>query len=224
MATVAQLRTRLQSLIQDSSFEDSVILGFFNEALSRVAAGIRMPDGSISPPLPDLFTSANVSALTSANSVAMPADFHRNLVFVYSTNNDDRLEMRDNIFGILNSDPGMDEIGGIDWVSRKGNTLYYVRRPSTTDVLTLRYYKKPTDLSTDSTIPSSLPDHLHYALLVNYAAMNIFEQLDRNAKKPTGRNIFYNQEFLKAMLDLVGWIGEPEAEPKNVLLAMEDDF
>lgn len=220
MATLAQLRTRLKQVVQDGSFTDALILSLFNEGQSRIAAGIQLPDGSLSPPLPDLLTSANVTATTTASSVAMPADFQRNLFFVYSTLNDDRVCERDNIIPMLKADPAFTESGQIDFYTRRGGTLYYYQRPTSADTLVLRYYKKPTDLSTDASTPSALPEHLHYALLVNYAASTMFDMLERNSEKR--KKNFYEVEFIKAMVDLARFVGEPEAEPENVVLDVED--
>lgn len=223
MATKAQLVTRLKTVIQDGSFSDTLLLSILNEGVSRITGGIRLPDGSLSPPMPDLFKTTTVTATTTQNYVALPADFQRNLFWVYSTAANAMIPFKDDMIELLRGDNNLDDTGAISLCVRKGNSLYYWPTPSTNDTLRVYYYRTPVDMTTDTTTPDGIPAHLQYPLLVNYAAKELFSQmLDRNAAKNRGQ--FHEIEFFKAMQDLVDYVGLPEAVPKNFNVDMTGDF
>ena len=215
MATKAQLITRIRQLVQDMSVSDDTLLSFVNEGYAMIAAGMLMPDGGISPPLPDLLTSGSVAAVSTTYVKDLPATYLRDVVGVYSLANDGNLVRLDTFMQMQKKFPDMDEEGSITYFAIKGTKIYY--QPSANDTLTVWYHQKTTDLSGDSDTPAALPAYLHYSLLANYVAREVFKILGNGDKAG-----FYDQEFFKAMAELVRYIGPVEAGPQNVPL--DDDY
>ena len=78
MATLSALTTAIHSVIQDDSYTD--LTDRINEAVNSIAGGIRIPDGTTSPPLPDLYTSATIPTTVNAYT-DLPSNYQRGLFY-----------------------------------------------------------------------------------------------------------------------------------------------
>lgn len=65
-----------QGVLQDSSYYAGITTRI-NDVVTAIAAGIRMPSGIISPPLPDLFDTDTVTTSTTLPYVTLPTDYQR---------------------------------------------------------------------------------------------------------------------------------------------------
>jgi hypothetical protein len=217
MATLAQLTSAIESVIQDDSYED--LTDRINDAISSIAGGIRMPNGETSPPLPDLYTTATVA--TTANAYAdLPADYQRRVFYVVDSRGDRILPMDGGgYYGFmlfLNHcfKKDLTETGSVTKVCIKGRKLYYQGIPTASKDLTVMYYKVPDTLVGNSDEHEGIPDHLQKRLVKHYVCKEIFgEGLEDGAEaRGVGTN-YHTNKFFEAMIDLIDFIGI-DAEPE----------
>jgi len=221
MTTKADLVEFVSDIIQDSSYSDATILKYLNRGIRQIAGGVFLtyPDRTqvFSSALPNLLTSDTVS--TDANPyVSLPTDFGRGLVAVASASADTLVTISESFAEFLDYYPTLDLSANVTMVAVRGTRLYYQGIPSASDTLTLHYYSTPTDLSLDADTPSCLPSHLHEELLVNYAAMKIYDQLEDGIDGAKVNTESYARRFNQAMLDLEASI---EDAPRPVTFASE---
>lgn len=92
--------------------------------------------------------------------------------------------------------------------------LHYVRTPSAAESLRLHYYKLPTALSGDTSIPLEIPAHLQKPLLVGYACREIFMEVYEDEDNPTvGR---YVALYDRALNDLKTYLGPYAKAPVSI--------
>jgi len=217
MATLTQLTAAIQSIIQDDSYTDLTIR--INDAVNNIAGGIRMPDGTTSPPLPDLYSTAIVSTTTDAYA-DLPADYQRGLFYVVDSSGD----------RILPPDGGnyysfmlflnhcfkrdLTETGSVTSVCVKGKKLYYQGIPSDAEDLHVSYYRKPTEMVDNTDEPDGIPDHLQFRLIKHYVCKEIFgEGLEDGAEAHGVGTRYHTDKFYEAMIDLIDFVGV-DAEPE----------
>ena len=83
--TLTQLRESIREVLQDSSYTDVTLTSKINSAIQKIAAGVRLSNGQISPPLPDLYAYGTVTTSTSLPYVSLPATYQRNVFMVYDS-------------------------------------------------------------------------------------------------------------------------------------------
>jgi len=206
MATQQQLIARVDRIIQDDSFTDSDILEFLNEGYRKIAYGIRMPEGGITSPLPALVTTGTVTALTDSSSVALPADYCRELFHVVNTANNMPVTILENLDVFLRSYPAEDVVSSVYVVAVSGGTLKYQGIPTAEEDLTLYYYKTATEMEDATDTPSALPEHLHMDLLSNYAGWQILELIHDGMDGPTPATLSRKNAFFEALINLNEYI------------------
>ena len=79
------LTNAIQEILQDSAYSNTKVESLINNAVTAIAAGIRMPDGSVSPPLPDLFTISTVTTVLGLAYASLPVNYQRGLTYVYDS-------------------------------------------------------------------------------------------------------------------------------------------
>jgi len=217
MATLLKLTSAIQSIIQDDSYTD--MTDRINDAVNNIAGGVRMPNGGISPPLPDLYSTTTIQTTSDAYA-DLPADYQRNLFYVV-----DSLGNR-----ILPPDGGnyysfmlflnhcykrdLTETGCVTSVCIKGKKLYYQGIPSAVENLFVSYYRKPVEVVSNTDEPDYIPDHLQVRLIKHYVCKEIFgEGLEDGAEAHGVGTRYHTDKFYEAMIDLVDFVGidtEPE--------------
>ena len=220
MPTLETLRTQIKKIIKDPEYHvDSDLNLLINQLIMKIAAGIRMPDGSVSPPLPDLYTSEDIET-TTLPYVAMPSTFHnrqKSLVRVADSNGTKILSPDGGDYGsfqLFLNRTTLAQTGSVFMCAVKGNNLYYQGIPASAQTLTLHFYRKPVDLTTGTEEPDGLPDHLALPLIKHGVCMEIFGEglEDGEDNKGTGMK-YHTAKFYEAMSDLVEFVGydlEPE--------------
>jgi len=83
-ATLSSVIDAIDEILQDSAYSDKLV-NKINEALQHIAGGIRMPNGDVSPPLPDLFTCGTVSTSTNMPYISLPDNYQRQITLVHET-------------------------------------------------------------------------------------------------------------------------------------------
>ena len=161
MPTKYQLITLVQNMLQDSSFAGATVLEYLNRGQLEVAGGILFPPmdgipqqlvGTLTPPLPDLMDSDTVSTSTSYAYVSMPTDYQRNMFFATSDASDGRVNITENWLKFKKKWPMLDQDGSVSDIIVKGRLLYYQGIPSSSDTLTLEFYRKPSPVGTVQTL------------------------------------------------------------------------
>lgn len=222
MATAEELVDYVSDIIQDTSYSDATILGFINRGIRQIAGGIFIPypDGTqvFSSPLPNLLTSDTVTTSTTNPYVDLPDDFGRGLLAVSSAATDTIVTIVESFAEFLNLFPTLDLSSSVTSVAIRGTRIYYQGIPTSADMLTLHYYSKPTALSDDDDEPDCLPTHLHEELLVNYAAMKIYDQIEDGIDGAKVNTTSYTARFNKAMLEMEMSI---EDMPNSIQFASE---
>jgi len=217
MATLASLTASIISVIQDTSYTD--LTDRINDAISSICGGVRMPDGTISPPLPELMNTDTV-ATTDEAYADLPTDYQRNLFYVVDSSSERILSMDGggyySFMLFLNHcyKKDLTETGSVTKVCVRGKKLYYQGIPDESEDLTVMYYKLPTELSVTTDEVDGIPDHLQTRLIKHYVCKEIFgEGLEDGAEAHGTGTKYHTEKFYDAMTDLADFIGV-DAEPE----------
>ena len=213
MATLTKIVSAINKIVDDMAYTDDMVIDLINNALLNIAAGIRMPDGHITNPLPELYTYSTVAS-GSLQYVALPTDYHR-LVFnildetlytIPPVQGGDYYSFKLFLKTLTYAD--MSEVGSIHHVCIKGSKLYYQGIPNSPTILGLHYYKKPDILSLDGDEPSCLPGHLQLDLLKHYVCKEIYGEKLEDGVDNAGVGVKYHtNKFFESMTNLIDFIG-----------------
>lgn len=215
METLSTLTDAINDIIQDDAYLAKYTKKI-NEAVNSIAAGIIMPNRSISPPLPDLVDYDTVITSTQAY-VSLPSDYQRNVFLVCDSSGNRISPTSDGNYYAYNlflrglSDLRLEEKGQVYCVAIKGTRLYYQGIPATPETIGLHFYRKPTDMALDGDSPDGIPEHLQMKLIKSYVCKGIYgEHLeDGQDNMGTGYKI-HNSIFNEAMAELCAFIGIDE--------------
>ena len=223
MATFAELKVSISTITQKSATVEKLDTRI-NDAVSIIAAGVRMPNGQISPPLPDLYSSGTVSTATDAAFKSLPATYQRHVFYVVDSNGDelrppsggDYYSFRLFLNRITKKD--LSGSGSIIHVAVKGSSLYYQGIPTASEDLTVHFYRLPVDMDEDDDTPDGIPDHLSSRLIKHFVSAEIFgaEYFGEDIQKDTLRNtriVYHEREFYRAMQELIDFVGDADVEP-----------
>jgi len=219
--TLSYLIEAIDGIIQDSAFDAVKITKRLNLMQSRIAGGIKMPDGSMSPSLPDLYKYGTVTTLTTAAYVSLPSDYQRNAFKILDSSGNKIAPPRGGDYYAFNLflkqvyDLTLSAVGAITKVAIKGRKLYYQGIPATAETLGIHYYRKPTDMELDDDCPDGIPtEDLQYRLLVHGVCADIFGVAIEDGQDNAGVGVKYHTgKFMEAMFELVQFIGE-DSEPQ----------
>jgi len=214
MPTSTELIQDVKDAVLGASFSNATILRALNKGISRVAGMVL---------LPDLETSNTVTTGT-ANYQAFPVDFHREIQAVYDHTTETKIKIYDSFLEFLNRYPGLGETGSsVSAVSKRASRLYYQPIPDSAETLTVYYYRKPTAMvepstppdEDDQTTPDGIPDHLAVDLLVSFAAMDLWRNIEQDENNQPNVEK-YAALFRMALMELREFVGEDEGEPDYI--------
>lgn len=201
MATFSDLKDRVDTLVDDSDME-SLSGGFLNQGVSEIAGGMQSSLlDVITPPLPDLFIIGTVETSITDAFVAMPTNFHRGLQLVVSSSGSE-IDIAHSLIEFTETYPLLDRSGSISEAVEHGGQLYYQGIPTVSETITLHYYRKPVDMSSDSDTPDGIPEHLQVSLLVNFAAWKAYEHLEDGMEGEIPNTIKFKTAFFESMKTL----------------------
>lgn len=211
----ADLVSAVSEVVQDTSWTSAKILAILNRGLLEIAGGGNRNWGlPLCGPLPDLLTSGTIATDTNNNVslTSLTTAYHRDLFRVTDASGN-KIKIYQSFMKFMDDYQGLTKNGTVEAVALKGNTLYYQGVPSAAQTLTLWYYMTPTPLTTEASTPSCLPDWLHYRLLVNYAAMEIFSKIEDGIDGAKVNTAYHTNEYQLALTDLHRFIGTADKEP-----------
>ena len=226
MATLDALRSRIKRMVgHEIPHKATQLTAFCNEAVDNIAAGIRMPNGDISAPLPDLQDTDTVETATDAAYKSLPDDYMRGLYLVADSSGNTIASPRGGDYYAFKLfmkhhaiEKDLSEAGSVHHVVVKGSNLYYQGIPTASTALTVWFYRTPTAMSKTSDTPDGIPDHLQSRLICHHACKEILGELLHRTKDENDLKVlllgksYHKKEFIEAMLDLVDFIGI-DAEP-----------
>lgn len=202
-----------QGVLQDSSYY-SAITTWINHAVTAIAAGIRMPNGEVSPPLPDLIDTDTVNTATDAAYKSLPDDYQRNVFMVSDENGNQIIPPRGGdyksfaLFMRQVDLKDLSESGDVYIAVTKGSRLYYQGIPSEAKALTVHFYRIPTDMSEDDDTVDGLPDHLAKHLIKHWVCKEIFgEGLEDSDRSRQAGVKYHTAKFFEVMTDLIDFVG-----------------
>lgn len=181
-----EIRTELENLIQDSSFDSDTLNSYINQAILYTGANVDIPElkgiDTVDTVLSQAYTT--LSGLTGGFSgkLRRVKDSEKNHIPIAS-----------DLGLIMDTYPLMAEEGDVEVVALEGNTLWYQKIPAVAMTLTCLYFRDPATLSADTEIPSDFPTHLHRQLFVHGSAWMIYDQIedDEEDKKVNTRGQFW---------------------------------
>lgn len=208
MTTFSDLIDRADTIIDDASLTSS-LGAFINQGVSEIAGGwpslldgINNPiPNSLTPPLPELFTIGTVNTSLTDAFVSMPDNFHRDLQLVVSATGSE-IDIAHSFIELTETYPLLDRSGNISETAEHGRKLYYQGIPSTSESLTLHYYRKPVDMEANDDTPDGIPEHLQISLLVNFAAWKAYELLEDGIEGEIPNTLKFKNSFFEAMRTL----------------------
>lgn len=212
--TLSSLIAAIQDILQDSAYTTTKIAELINDAVNSIAAGIRMPNGQISPPLPDLFAQTTVTTSTTLPYVSLPVNYQRKVMNIYDSSGcriappsgGDYYAFA--LFLKRVNNFNLTEAGSVYRVCVKGSKLYYQGIPSAATTLGVHYYKKPTPMVTATDEPDGIPEHLQLRLIKHHVCKEIFGEAIEDGQDNAGIGTKYHTaKFFEAMTDLVDFIG-----------------
>ncbi len=200
MATYSEIRTKIKNIVQDSRYTQ-IINDTINQGQLEIAGGMNSALGTwLTPPLPELLVIDTISTATDAAYVAMPDNFQRDLQFVVSANGNE-IEIKNSFNDFVETYPLLDQSGTISACCEFGRNFYYQGIPTTSEEVTIHYYREPTDMSASDDEPDGIPKHLQIPLLVNYVVWKIFDLLTvKESSNEKDYQIILDQFYRKMLI------------------------
>lgn len=201
MVAFSELISRVDKIVADTDYTD-LIGDFINQGVLEIAGGMQSTLGEHrTPPLSKLFTIDTIDTDTTLAYIDLPSTYHRDLQFIVNGKGFS-VSIPNSFLSFSESYPLMDRTGDVYEALENGGKLYYQGIPSTADTLTLHFYRFPIDMEDDDDTPDGIPEHLQIALLVNFAAWKIFDQIEDgldDAKINTNHHIELFQHALRTL-------------------------
>ena len=174
-----------QDIIRDDSITAAWLLERANMCLYDIA-GIFL--------IPGLATDANVNALSTANNVPMPTNYHHDLYSATTTTYPNGLRLAPNLKDILVFEDH-EEVGPVNTIAVDFRTLHYRPVPEADEAISAYYYQKPKEVVAGSPIPAWIPMHLQARLLVNYLAHEAYIKIEDGMDEKTPNTIKYLNRY-----------------------------
>lgn len=219
MPTFLELRTAILDISKNHYIQNDsdIQLAFrINNAITEITGGLRLPNGQISSPLPELFSFQIIETNISSAYIPLPDTYQRNVFLVIDENKDKIPPPKGGgyySFGLfLNriNNQDLSETGDIYIACVKGTNLYYQGIPQSEKNITVFFYRKPVPMISDDDTPDGIPSHLQIRLIKHYIGRQLsFEMVDGTERMAN----YHNVEFWNAMRDLQDFIGETDATP-----------
>ncbi len=213
MTTLKRLRADITNVVKDTAFESSLVARI-NNAVLRIAGGVRMPDKTTSPPLPRLYATGTVATDLVLPYASLPATYQRSVIVVYDSTGQQlyppeggdyysfKLFMRRAVKKDLSlaGDPVACCV--------KGKNLYYQGTPALSADLTVDFYRLPVSMTLATDSPDGLPEHLETDLIKHFVCKEIFGEGIEDGEDNQGKGTAYHTgKFFELMQDLVDFVG-----------------
>ena len=202
MATLTQLQTIVTSIVQDTEFTNTIIMGYLNRGVQEIAAGI--PSAFVdflTPPLPNLFSIDTVDTSTALAYVSMPTTYQRGLRLAVNEAGVE-IDISNSWINFSETYPLLNNSGNIYEVAEQGGKLYYQGIPTTSEEISIHFYRLPVDMTASSDTPDGIPSHLQVPLLTNYACKEIYNLIEDGLEGQQVNTAKHNALFYAALKTL----------------------
>lgn len=166
-----EIRTEIENLIQDSSFSETTLNAYINQAILYAAAQVDIPE------LKRIDTVQTVLGQAYTTLAGLTGGFSGKLRRVKDSEKN-HIAIASDLALTMDVYPLMAEEGDVEVVALEGSTLWYQKIPAEVMTLTCLYFRDPAVLSADGEAPSDFPIHLHRQLFVHGSAWKIFDQIE----------------------------------------------
>ena len=203
---LSEIKTEVENLIQDSSFESS-LEDYINQAIIYAGAMVDIPE------LKGITTVDTVVEQAYVALTGLTGGFSGKLRRVKNSDGD-AIVIYSDLGLLMDNYPTMVEEGDVEAVALEGSTLWYQKIPEAEETLTCLYYRNPATLSADTEIPSDFPTHLHRNLFVHGTAWMIYDQIedDVDSNKVNTKSQFWlsfdESNKHSGIVKLREWIGK----------------
>lgn len=228
MATLSEIDYAIRYNLHEALYDPVDVLLRINTAVSRIAAGIKLPDGRVSPPLPDLYSTGTVATGSGVPMASLPSTYQRNLFNVVDS---DRYVVPAPIGGDYYSFqmftrrinyPDMTETGKVTIACVKGSNLYYQAIPTVSVNLSIYFYRKPVAMADQDDEPDGLPEPFQIDLIKNWVLAEIYgdhmgyeDSTKKGADKFPDKRSFHLERFWSFTDDMMQFVGEDEGQPTH---------
>jgi hypothetical protein len=195
---------KVRAKVQDDSYSVEQILQLFNQCLVELAGDFL---------LPELETWATIATDPTSSTVSLPANYQRNLRFCNSLTQSRRVSVMGSRAQVDRHFIRRDESGRVLAVAPLGRQLYYQRIPQTAEQLELNFYRYPELLRSREQKPTCIPPHLVEGLLVNFAAAELYSEIEDGIEGPQVNTTRYTEKYEKAKAQLTVFLGPEERAP-----------
>lgn len=197
MATLGHLIGKVREVITDSSVTDQAIQRELNNGLKFVASSVL---------LPPLESKGSFVSDPLSYTVPIPViwNFSRNLY--YASYSGRKVHVFPSLAHLTRKhDISFDDLheGGICYLTTVGSDLQYYRSPAVATTVNCRFYKKPTELTLPSHVPSCIEkEEYHELLLVNYVLWHAWS-LKEDGMEGLKVNTEYHKNLFSDALQLL---------------------
>lgn len=176
---LSTLVSRVQQRLRDTNYSSSEITDYLNDTINDIYNEYRLPFMQTTQ---DYTVTANVADIT--NGTGLPTDFDQAVDIIDRTNGQEQLIPYRDIREVDQwytdaNDTSLHPAGKPEFWYFYGQTPYLFPTPADAYTLTLRYYKKPTELAQDTDVPS-IPSNFTELLVVGatFRAMQVRDDYD----------------------------------------------
>lgn len=228
MATLSSLLSSIKAIVRNDAITDTEIKTRINDAVYAIAAGVALPDGRFSACLPDLYNYDTITTDLLDAYTELPCDYQRNVFNVIDSVGRTIDPARGGDYYsfdlFLNSipEPNLTEVGTVRFVVVKGSKLYYQGIPSTSETLSIHYYREPFEMTGDTNTPDGIPAQFQVPLIVHYVCRDIFGDILEFGKKE--RFTYHSSRFLQALMELTDFIGNNDNQESTYFVPSGDNL
>jgi hypothetical protein len=211
--TVDQLISRVLSKVNGDvakdDFDNDDILMAVNGCLAHIATVIDIKQ---------LATVSEVILSADENTVSLPSDFCKNLVYAYNKTTNRPVKVYDSrrlIDRKINKITG----GNVVCIAPDGDeNIYYQYIPPSNQTLDIYYHKMPDDLSIGGDFPSWIPNNFIYKLFFNYVVNELYDYVEsgiegQNIEGSKTNTVWHQERFNEVLAQFSKFIGPDPDTP-----------
>ena len=198
-----ELGDQILHTLQDPSYTDSIYT-FINQSIRHVAGVILCPA---------LETSNVLLCTADTNTVALPADYHREL---YAAKTDEPIEVYSSLSELLIAQPSAILLNNenISAITLVNNQVWCNAKPTTETAITIYYYRLPTVLTAEDTIEEITDfDLIKYKTLAA-----LFAEIEDGPAGSKDSTMFYENKYNARLdeWDRINVSGQSQKAPRRV--------
>ena len=210
MATGEQLIDRVVKTVDDPSLDTGEILELLGEGLLAIASVVLLPALEETDP---------VDTIIDANTVSLPATFHRGLFDCQEQDTSNPVRVLNSKRQLLAKYARLDQEGMVRHVCRSGDNLIYQPMPTEVRTLTLSFYRLP-DTLIESSSPNCLPVRYQKALF-HYACYNLFDDIEDGMEGAKINTLRHQGHFDELVREIELFFRDSQSRPAPPVISGE---